>query len=63
MSPLEEKAIHEKMQGLTLEQQQIAIQDFDTAVIYNENEIRVREAIDFKQKALELGKIAQGMRI
>ena len=63
MTPLEEKAIHEKMQGLSLEQQQIAIQDFDTAVIYNENETRVREAIEFKQKAIELGLIAQGMRI
>lgn len=63
MSPIEEQRIHEIVRALTLEQQVIAIQDFDTAVIFNENEIRVKEAMEFKQKAIELGIVAQGMRI
>ena len=63
MSPIEEQRIHEIVRALTPEQQVIAIQDFDTAVTFNDNEIRVKEAMEFKQKAIELGIVAQGMRI
>ena len=63
ISPIEEQKLHEIIRGMSPEQQEIAIQDFDTAVIHNEYESRVKEAMEFKQKAIDLGIVAQGMRI